>query len=143
MRRPAPQRGKRKTPASGLRIKTENKGFAGMEAQTLPAPQREIWKNPAPGLRTKTENKGFAGMEAQTEPAPQREKRKTPASGLRIKTEDKGFAGNRAQTAPARKKPPPSVSEWGKAATAYKHYSIELLRKPVTGANVFLWEVKR
>lgn len=46
------------------------------------------------------------------------------APGLRIKTENKGFAGSRAQTAPARKKPPPFVSKWGRAATAYTHHSI-------------------
>lgn len=33
---PALQREKRKIPASGLRIKTENKGFAGSRAQTSP-----------------------------------------------------------------------------------------------------------
>ena len=60
--------------APGLRIKTENKGFAGSQAQTAPALQREKRKTPASGLRIKTENKGFAGMEAQTEPPAAREK---------------------------------------------------------------------
>lgn len=53
----------------GLRIKTENKGFAGSRAQTAPALQREKKKTPASGLRIKTENKGFAGNRAQTLPA--------------------------------------------------------------------------
>lgn len=52
--------------APGLRIKTENKGFAGSRAQTAPALQREKRKISASGLRIKTENKGFAGSQAQT-----------------------------------------------------------------------------
>ena len=52
--------------ASGLRIKTENKGFAGSRAQTAPAQQRGKRKLSALGLRIKTENKGFAGSRAQT-----------------------------------------------------------------------------
>ena len=87
--------------ASGLRVKTENKGFAGSRAQTLPEPQGEIWENPAPGLRKKTKNKGFAGSRAQTLPAPQGEIWKKPAPGLRMKTKNKGFAGSRAQTVAA------------------------------------------
>lgn len=55
--------------APGLRIKTENKGFAGSRAQTAPVLQREKRKTPASGLRIKTENKGFAGSRAQTLPA--------------------------------------------------------------------------
>ena len=47
--------------APGLRIKTENKGFAGSRAQTAPALQWGKRKISAPGLRIKTENKGFAG----------------------------------------------------------------------------------
>ena len=43
----------------GLRIKTENKGFAGSQAQTLPELQRGKPKSPTRGLRIKTENKGF------------------------------------------------------------------------------------
>ena len=55
--------------APGLRIKTENKGFAGSQAQTAPALQRGKRKISASGLRIKTENKGFAGSQAQTLPA--------------------------------------------------------------------------
>lgn len=55
--------------APGLRIKTENKGFAGSRAQTVPALQREKRKIPASGLRIKTKNKGIAGSQAQTAPA--------------------------------------------------------------------------
>ena len=55
--------------APGLRIKTENKGFAGSQAQTAPVLQREKRKISASGLRIKTENKGFAGSQAQTAPA--------------------------------------------------------------------------
>ena len=53
----------------GLRIKTENKGFAGNRAQTAPVLQREKRKISASGLRIKTGNKGFAGSQAQTLPA--------------------------------------------------------------------------
>ena len=55
--------------APGLRIKTENKGFAGSRAQTAPVLQREKRKTLASGLRIKTENKGFVGSRAQTAPA--------------------------------------------------------------------------
>ena len=55
--------------APGLRIKTENKGFAGNRAQTAPALQRGKRKISASGLRIKTENKGFAGSQVQTAPA--------------------------------------------------------------------------
>ena len=123
--------------APGLRIKTENKGFAGSRAQTAPALQRGKRKISASGLRIKTENKGFAGSRAQTAPALQREKRKIPASGLRIKTENEGFAGSQAQTAPARKKPPPSVSEWGKRRRLMRNIQFWVPRKTVAGANVF------
>ena len=54
--------------APGLRIKTENNGFAGSRAQTAPALQREKRKIPASGLRIKTKNKGIAGNRAQTAP---------------------------------------------------------------------------
>ncbi|MEF2833354.1 MAG: hypothetical protein U0N94_02905 [Clostridia bacterium] len=37
--------GKRKIPAPGLRIKTENKGIAGSRAQTAPALQQEKKEN--------------------------------------------------------------------------------------------------
>ena len=55
--------------APGLRIKTENKGFAGSQAQTAPVLQREKRKISDSGLRIKTENKGFVGSQAQTAPA--------------------------------------------------------------------------
>ena len=55
--------------ALGLRIKTENKGFAGSRAQTVAALQREKRKTPASGLRIKTENEGIAGSQAQPLPA--------------------------------------------------------------------------
>ena len=126
--------------APGLRIKTENKGFAGSRAQTAPALQREKRKIPASGLRIKTKNKGIAGNRAQTAPALQRGKRKISAPGLRIKTENKGFAGSRAQTAPARKKPPPFVSEWGKRRRHIRNIQFWVLRKTVAGANVFFME---
>ena len=134
---PEPQQGKPKIPATGLRNKTENKGFVGGRAQTLPALQRVKRKIPAPGLRIKTGNKGFAGSRAQTAPALQRGKRKIPAPGLHIKTENKGFAGSRAQTAPARKKPSPFVSEWGKRRRHIRIIQFWVLRKTVAGAIVF------
>lgn len=65
------------------------------------------------------------------------------APGLRIKTENKGFAWSRAQTAPARKKPPPSVSEWGKRRRLMRNIQFWVPRKTVAGANVFLWGIKR
>ena len=79
--------------APGLRIKTENKGFAGSEAQTAPALQRGKRKIPAPGLRIKTENKGFAGSRAQTAPALQREKRKSRLWVCASKRRTKGLRG--------------------------------------------------
>ena len=68
--------------APGLRIKTENKGFAGSRAQTAPALQRGKRKISASGLRIKTENKGFAGSRAQTAPALQRGERKNFGFGF-------------------------------------------------------------
>ena len=68
--------------APGLRIKTENKGFAGSRAQTAPALQRGKRKIPAPGLRIKTENKGIAGSRAQTAPALQQEKKENFGFGF-------------------------------------------------------------
>ena len=68
--------------APGLRIKTENKEFAGSRAQTAPALQWEKRKISVSGLRIKTGNKGFAGSQAQTAPALQRGERKNFGFGF-------------------------------------------------------------
>ena len=129
--------------ALGLRIKTENKGFAGSQAQTAPALQREKRKTPASGLRIKTENKGFAGSQAQTAPALQREKRKTPASGLRIKTENEGIAGSQAQTLPARKSRRLSLVSGGSGDGIYASFNFGCPGKLWPGRMFFLWGIKR
>ena len=129
--------------APGLRIKTENKGFAGSRAQTAPVLQREKRKTPASGLRIKTENKGFAGNRAQTAPVLQREKRKISASGLRIKTENKGFAGSQAQTLPARKSRRLSLVSGGSGDGIYASFNFGCPGKLWPGRMFFLWGVKR
>ena len=129
--------------APGLRIKTENKGFAGSQAQTAPVLQRGKRKISASGLRIKTENKGFAGSQAQTAPVLQREKRKISASGLRIKTENKGFAGSQAQTLPARKSRRLSLVSGGSGDGIYASFNFGCPGKLWPGRMFFLWGVKR
>ena len=129
--------------ALGLRIKTENKGFAGSRAQTAPALQWEKRKISVSGLRIKTGNKGFAGSQAQTAPALQREKRKTPASGLRIKTENEGIAGSQAQPLPARKSRRLSLVSGGSGDGIYASFNFGCPGKLWPGRMFFLWGIKR
>ena len=49
--------------APGLRIKTENKGFAGSRAQTAPAQQREKGKSRLRVCASKRKIKGLRGAE--------------------------------------------------------------------------------
>ena len=55
-----------KCPASGLRIKTEIKGFPRSRTQTVAAAGPKFSKCPASGLRIKTEIKGFPRNRTQT-----------------------------------------------------------------------------
>ena len=129
--------------APGLRIKTENKGFAGSRAQTAPALQWEKRKISASGLRIKTENKGFAESRAQTAPVLQRGKRKISASGLRIKTENEGIAGSQAQTLPARKSRRLSLVSGGSGDGIYASFNFGCPGKLWPGRMFFLWGIKR
>ena len=136
--------GKRKISAMGLRIKAEDKGFAGSRAQTAPALQREKRKIPAMGLRIKTENKGFAGNRAQTAPALQREKRKSRLRVCASKRRTKGLRG--VERKPRRREKSRRLSLVNGGGRRRHIRIIQFYGVPETcgrGECVFLWGVKR
>ena len=126
-----------KCPASGLRIKTEIKGFPRNRTQTAAAAGPKFSKCPASGLRIKTEIKGFPRSRTQTVAAAGPKFSKCPASGLRIKTEINGFPGNRTQTGaaagPAGVWFPVYLHKKGCSASAEQPFSLlELLKWLIT-----------
>ena len=139
--------------APGLRIKTENKGFARSQAQTAPALQREKRKIPASGLRIKTENKGFAGSRAQTAPALQREKRKSRGFGFAHQNGEQRVCGESSANPAGRKCSVEIINKKSRRLSLVnggrrrRHIRIiQFYGAPETcgrGECVFLWGVKR
>ena len=92
--------------APGLRIKTENKGFAGSEAQTAPALQREKGKSRLWVCASKRRTKGLRG----TERKPRRRcsgKKENPGYGFAHQNGEQRVCGepsaNRAGAAAGKK----------------------------------------
>ena len=79
--------------APGLRIKTENKGFAGNRAQTAPALQREKGKSRLWVCASKRRTKGLRGTERKPHRRCSGKKRKSRLRVCASKRRTKGLRG--------------------------------------------------
>ena len=127
--------------ALGLRIKTENKGFAGSRAQTEPA-NRDVVE----GGKKKNFGFGFAHQNGEQrvcgEPSANRAgaaagKKENSGFGFAHQNGERGDCGEPSANLAGKKKPPPFVSEWGKRRRHIRIIQFWVPRKTVAGANVF------
>ena len=92
--------------APGLRIKTENKGFAGSEAQTVPALQREK-ENPGYGFAHQNGGQRVCGEPSANRAGAAAGKKENPGSGFAHQNGEQRVCGepsaNRAGAAAGKK----------------------------------------
>ncbi len=122
--------------APGLRIKTENKGFAGSQAQTAPALQREK-ENPGSWFAHQNGEQRVCGEPSANRAGAAAGEKKNFGFGFAHQNGERGDCGEPSANLAGKKKPPPFVSEWGKRRRHIRIIQFWVPRKTVAGANVF------